>query len=459
MNVDALIIGAATTGSYLARRLAQQGISVLAIDKASEDAIGSKYDIFHICERDFAKHGIPLPVENEDRVFRFSHSETFSAFGKHPKPGENPVIGMHMHLYTLRMNRWAQEAGAQIEYEAAFQKLLYDSQGHVCGAVYEKDGQLCEVNTKLVIDCSGIPSVARRSLPDQSIVENFTISPKEMFYVILRYVTYPNPKDWINGSRGWTFYKTWEAPQADPHGAILGIGANLSFDFAEKIYEVFEQNIPLPQHTVEHIERGATPYRRPPYSFVTDGFVVAGDAACLTKPSAGEGVTSSMVHADVVLDVVGKLLKEQQPMTLANLWPINKRYIDVQGKAFASQLAMLVGAVASNAKENDFFFEKDIIFSKKSFESLGDGAELKFGLVDMLAMAGKMLWGVMTGRLRVSTVHSLLSAMSDSDKISKLYERFPETPDGFAAWRKEADLTWMTCGNMTEAAEKMLKEL
>ncbi len=459
MNVDVLIVGAATTGSYFARRLAEQGLNVLMIDKSIEGTIGSKYDIFHICERDFAKHNIPLPAEGEDRVFRFSHSETFSAFGKHPKSGENPVIGMHMHDYTLRMNRWAQEAGARTEYGASFQKLLFDDDGHVCGAVYQQDDQLYEVSAKLVIDCSGIPSVARRSLPDDCIVENFTISPKEMFYVILRYVTYPNQRDWINGSRGWTFYKTWEAPQADPHGAIIGIGANLSFDFAEKIYDVFEKAIELPEHTVEHIERGTTPYRRPPYSFVTDGFVVAGDAACLTKPSAGEGVTSSMVHADVVLDVVTTLFKEQKPMSLENLWPINKRYIEVQGKAFASQLAMLVGAVASNAKENDFFFEQDIIFSKKSFESLGDGAELKFGLGDMVMMASKMLWGVITRRLRVSTIQSLLSAMSDSDKISRLYERFPETPDGFEAWRKEADLTWMTCGSMTEAAEKMLKEL
>ena len=459
MNVDVLIIGAATTGSYFARKLAEQGVKVLVIDRSYEEKIGSKYDIFHICERDFEKHGLPLPTEGEDRVFRFSHSMNYSAFGRHPKPGECPVIGMHMHLYTLRMNRWAKEAGAQIEYGATFQKLLYGKGGEVVGAVYEKNGQLHEVHAKLVADCSGIPSVARRSLPDDCVVENFEISPRDMFYVILRYVTYSNPKDWISGSRGWTFYKTWEAPQADPHGAILGIGANLSFDFAEKIYDVFEKTIALPEHTIDYIERGATPYRRPPYSFVSDGFVVMGDAACLTKPSAGEGVTSSMVHADVVLDVVLKLFREEKPLSLENLWPINKRYIQVQGKAFASQLAMLVGAVATNAQENDFFFRNDIIFSRKSFEAMGEGRELTFSYLDLIMMVGKMLWGVLTGKLRMSTIHSLVNAMSDSNKVSKLYDCYPDTPAGFGAWRKEADTVWVTCGSMTEAAERMLSEL
>lgn len=453
-KVDVLIVGAATTGSYLARRMAQRGLNVLMIDRLSEEKIGTKYDIFHIGEPDFARFGLPMPLEGEDYAFRFSQSDSRSAFGRHPKPGSGTVIGMHLHDYTLRLNRWAKEAGAVIEYEAAFQKLLFDAENRVCGAAYEKNGETIEVQASLVADCSGIPSVARRALPDECIVENFAISPEEMFYVILRYVSYPNPKDWIKGSRGWTYYKTWEAPQADPHGAILGIGANLSFETAERIYAKFEQTIELPEHTVTRIERGATPYRRPPYSFVTDGFVAMGDAACLTKPSAGEGVTSSMVQADIVADVAAPLIKAGKPLTLEALWPINKRYVKAQGQAFASQLAMLPGAVATNAKENDFFFEKDIIFSKKSFEAMGRGEELAFSTADILQMALKMLGGVLAGRLRISTIQALLKAMGDSGRITALYERYPETPEGYAAWKQEADAEWSKCSNMVEALKK-----
>ena len=453
-NVDVLIIGAATTGSYLARRMAERGLSVLMIDKLAEEKIGTKYDIFHIGEPDFARFSLPVPVEGEDYAFRFSQSDSRSAYGNHPKPGGGTVIGMHLHDYTLRLNRWAEDAGAQIEYEAAFQNLLFQTNGHVCGAEYTKNGETVKVSARLVADCSGIPSVARRALPEHCIVENFAISPEEMFYVILRYVSYPNPDDWIKGSRGWTYYKTWEAPQADPHGAILGIGANLSFETAERIYAQFEKTIDLPSHTVTRVERGVTPYRRPPYSFVTEGFVAMGDAACLTKPSAGEGVTSSMVQADIVVDVAAPLLKAGKPLTLEALWPINKRYVQAQGQAFASQLAMLPGAVATNAKENDFFFEKDIIFSKKSFEAMGRGEELAFSTGDIIQMGLKMLGGVLTGRLRISTIQALLKAMGDSGRIAALYDRYPETPEGFPVWRQEADLAWSNCSSMAEALKK-----
>lgn len=457
-NYDVLIIGGATTGSHFARRMAERGHSVLVIDMASEEKIGTKYDIFHISQRDFDVFGLPLPEEGKDKAFEFANSEAYSAFGRHPKPGYNPVIGLHLHDYTLRLSRWAREAGAEFLYEAAFCGLTYDENGGVCGASYEKNGETYTVGAKLVADCSGIPSVARRSLPDSSLVENFTISPVEMFYVILRYVTYSDPKDYLKGSRSWTYYKTWEAPQPDPHGAILGIGANLNFEFAEKIYAQFEKNIDLPDHEIEHVEKGTTPYRRPPYSFVDDGFLVMGDAACLTKPSAGEGVTSSMVQADIAAEVASKLLTAGEALTADNLWPINKRYVEKQGMAFASQLAMLVGAVATSAEENDFFFEKDVIFSKKSFEAMGRGEELKFSGTDMVSMAFTMLGGVLTRRLRISTIRSLLTAMGNSGKVSELYGNYPETRQGFEEWCRQADALWKTCGTMADHAAKMMGE-
>ncbi len=458
-TVDLLIVGGATTGSYFARRMAEHGLRVLVIEALSKEKIGTKYDIFHICERDFAAFNLPKPVEDDpDWGFSFSDSTSYSAYGKHPKPGKNPVIGMHLHEYTLRLNRWAEEAGAEIVYEAAFINLRFDENGKVCGAVYEHGGETVEVAARLVADCSGIPSAARRSLPDTSLVENFRIGPDEMFYVTLRYVNYPNEADHISASRSWTFYKTWEAPQHDPTGAILGIGANFSFDFAEKIYNDFEGTIFLPPYTLHHIERGTTPYRRPPYSFVDDGFIVMGDAACLTKPSAGEGVTSSMVQANIAVDVIAPLLLENRDICAANMWPVNKLYIEAQGKAFASQLAMLVGAVATNKSENDFFFEKDIIFSARSFEALGEGKELEFSIGELAEIAAKMGAGVICGRLRPKTISSLLKAMSNSGKISKLYSDYPSTPGGFAAWKAKADALWAKCGSMADHAAEMLGE-
>jgi len=454
MNIDydVLVIGGATTGSYFARGLAVRGYKVLVIDVRPETEIGAKYDIFHIAKPDFTRFGLPDPVAGEDLAFEFSGSRTFSAFGHHPKIGTGTVVGMHMHAYTLRMNAWAKAAGAEFRYETRFLDFIYED-GKIAGATILEHGEKKEVRTLLVADCSGIPSVARTKLPEGYGVETFAIGPKDMFYVILRYVNYLDESDYLKGSRSWTFYKTWEAPQADPRGAILGIGANFGFDFAEKIYQKFEAAIPLPRHVLDHKERGTTPYRRPPYSFVADGFIAMGDAACLTKPHAGEGVTSAMVQADIAIEVIDGLLKKRQPLSRENLWPVNKRYYAGQGKNYAGMLATLVGAVSTTPKENEYFFKKDIIFSAKSFAKMGEDKPLAFTTKEMVQMALRMIWGVLTFRVRIRTITSLLRAMKNGGIITDLYADYPERAENFAAWVKRADEVWAKTPGMADVID------
>ena len=48
---DLVIVGAGTSGAYLAKRVAERGHSVLMIEKCGRDTVGTKYDIFHIEEK------------------------------------------------------------------------------------------------------------------------------------------------------------------------------------------------------------------------------------------------------------------------------------------------------------------------------------------------------------------------------------------------------------------------
>lgn len=451
---DVLIVGAATAGSYFARRIAEAGHSVLVLDKLTQETLGRRLDIFHVAKADFARFGIPLPEPDDDLAFEFSGGTTFSAFDRYPKDSPATVAGMHMPRYIARLNRWASNAGVTFRYGAAFVDFLFDGKGRIYGAVYEQNGERHEVEARLVADCTGIPSVARRKLPDDYGVENFEITDTDKFYVTLRYVTYLDPKDYVQATRGWTYYKTWEAPEGNADSAILGVGANFSYDEGEKVFAAFEKAVSLPRYTIKRIERGTTPYRRPPYSFVADGFLVSGDAACLTKPSAGEGVTASMVQLEIAAEVVNRLLEEGGYLTRARLWPINKRYVEAQGKAFAGQLATLIGAMSSTAKENDFFFQHDVIFSNKTFAALGKGEPLTFSSGELVRMAVVMLGGVLTGRLRISTIRSLLNGMKNGGRAEALYAEYPSDEEGYDDWVLRADAFWKECGSMAENAVK-----
>ncbi len=87
---------------------------------------------------------------------------------------------------------------------------------------------------------------------------------------------------------------------------IIGTGAVRSFENCEKTIEKLDKVCTEDKFEVVRTEKGTTPFRRPPYSLVADNFIVTGDAACLTKPDCGEGVTSSMVMMDIAADVHSK---------------------------------------------------------------------------------------------------------------------------------------------------------
>ena len=71
--------------------------------------------------------------------------------------------------------------------------------------------------------------------------------------------------------------------------------------------EQYSKNVKYPDYEVKKVEKGMTPYHRSVYSFVDDGFIAMGDAACLTKPTCGEGCTSSLVQGEIAVDVISKL--------------------------------------------------------------------------------------------------------------------------------------------------------
>ena len=68
---DVAIVGAASAGSYFARRMAERGFKVLLLERHSYERVGTKYDIFHIPTEHFEEFGLPKPRE-EDPDFGFT---------------------------------------------------------------------------------------------------------------------------------------------------------------------------------------------------------------------------------------------------------------------------------------------------------------------------------------------------------------------------------------------------
>lgn len=452
---DILIAGASTTGAWFAREMAKRGHKVLVIEKQKAKDVSREYDIFHMEKYEMQKFGIELPEENDvEYGFEFGSTGGKSPYGNYEKVGVgNPIIGMHKHEQIMKMNKKAEEAGAKIIYGAAFTDFIRDEKGKIIGAKYKTARAEKEVYCKLVADCTGIPSAARRMLPDTSVVENKVLDPKNIFYVVLYYIKYKDKN--VDPMKLHTFflnYKAWSAPSGDPNGAILGVGGNYCYEYAEEIFKDFRKNVPWPEYTVEKIEKGMTPYYRSLYSFVDDNFIAMGDTAQLTKPTCGEGCSSSLYQARIAVDVISRLLEQGKELTKENMWPINKKYMTVQGKDFDALRPILIGIVGCTYDEAEYMFKTDTLFSQKILG--GGGNDLDITPADVINILKNLTIGVATGKLRGQYIKEIIKGLTQFIKVAALYDAYPVTPDGFDEWKKKADALWNEIGSMGDTCNK-----
>lgn len=433
---DVVIVGACTAGTYFAGLLAKRGLQVLVIDRDTEENLAKRLDIIHFTRDSYETFGVEPSNEGDEEFVRNFHvCYGKSALNNHLKTNYINVAVLHLPLFIKRLRKTAQEAGVQFRFDTTFHKLRYEN-GRIAGII-TTEGE--ESPSRLVVDASGISAVVRRTVNDP-YMENFETGPRDKFYVLLKYVKLKDPNISVVDSTSWPYYKGWIAPQHTPGGAIVGVGANLSFDYARKCMAKFESAIPLPEYELQYEEMACTPYRRPPFSFVTDGFLVIGDAACLTKPINGEGIPSAWVQCTPAADIVASALESGGYPTKEKLWEINRLYQTSEGAAYAGERAMLIGAVNMTEKDNDYLYKKGIVFKSD------DEPEVE-------NLLGALIKGVLAGEFSMKALISLASSTLKGEALKKHYQAYPTTPEGYPAWEKKALKLWKKAGSMADTVE------
>ncbi|GHT68916.1 hypothetical protein FACS1894110_17440 [Spirochaetia bacterium] len=445
MDVDVLVVGAFTAGLYFGGLMAKQGYKVLICDALPEKEVGDRYSVIHVGREHFGNFGLPEPKPGDSEYIRsFDTSILRSALNNYPKTSHAAILVLRRALMTQRIAAWAKEQGAELLYQTAFEKPLFNDQGKLAGAILrQNDGEL-RVKARLTVDASGIGAAVRTSLPADYGVENFVTGPRDQFYVVLHYVNLKNPEqDAPKVNITWPYYKTWFASQPEAEGALFGIGANLSFDYAERCFQRFAKKGFLPESTEDHIEESSTPYRRPPYSFVADGFAVMGDAACITNPWSGEGVPYAWALGAIAAEEYGRAMKDGAYPSRESVWNVNVRYQQAQGALFAQNLAMLCGAVSCTEKENDYEFKHAIIYEDETEKGKGN-------------LLLKLLKAFISGGISPKSLGNLLRAAGTGGDIFKHYIAYPGTSEGLPQWIQQADALWEKAGSMADLAERDL---
>lgn len=444
-NFDLVIVGGATSGAYLAKRIAERGRSVLLIEKLPKEKVGTRYGLFHIEEREFSRLDIPRPSK-DDKEWAFEFDKNYNAdpLTRFPKLQINPIVGLHMHDYTCLLLNNAQEAGAQVRFECSFEEFMFDENGKICGIKALCNGETVEIGAKIVADCSGMAAACRSKLPAGYGIETQTLTDEDMFYVILNQVKILDPEKYIDDSTFWAYYKGWISPCDDPEGAIIGIGAVHSFEHAEEVLSEMKKVVKLPEYEVVKTEKGKTPYTRNCYSMVADNFFVSGDAGNLTKSVNGEGVTSSMVQMQLATDILDRAIREDKT-SRDDMWEINVKYQRSQGADFALLRAILVGVVsAANFTEFQYAFQSGLI-SDELLNAL-NGTDVPPGA--LIKAVSSLVTGIGYKKVRTSTIKAVAAAVKNGIEIVNHYKAFPETYEGFEQWCKKADEIYERIGKI-----------
>jgi FADH2-dependent halogenase/halogenation protein CepH len=442
-DCDILIIGAGTAGSYFGWQMAKKGHSVVIAERNERQSVGKRLDVFHIDSVKFAEFGVPPPdQESPEFCVILEQGISYSPEGEYPKAVRYPFHVMRLPLFLQRLFTLAESEGVRLEFSTEFSRLLYRD-GKISGAVVKREGEEQTVRARLVVDASGINAVVRTTLPPAYGVENFETAPDEKFYVVLRYISWLDPqRPRTVDSEGWTFYKAWVAPSYHERGAIIGIGATGSYDHTEEVFREFAAVITLPPHQVDKIERGVTPYRRPPYSVVGEGFLCLGDSACLTKPFSGEGVTSGWTLCKIAADIVDQALREEDYLGSDSLWPINVRYFRDQGAKFAGILATVPSAANVTKRENSYLFKKDVVFSEDDLTEMNRDFELHLTTRKILRIVRVIVLGLLSGSYSFASLKALLRSVRMSGKLRGHYEKFPADRCDFTSWADTAEDLW-----------------
>ena len=433
---DVVIVGAGTSGCYVAWKLAEAGYRCIVLEGAPLTELGKRIGPFHMEEVAFERFYIPLP-EGAELLHRVEDMTMWSPTLANSFHFKFPTMVIDKPLFMQRLHGYARDAGAEILERAPLTELVMEG-GYPRGVRALSDGEEIEARGRLLIDASGIDSAVRTRLPASRWHENEPISDRDTIFVYME--TWRDLEgDLPLGVYSYPYFQGWCAPGPDDT-RIVGIGMAGSPDAARKRHAAFVRRLPFTGQVVSSTT-GRIPYRHPPFSLVDNGLMVVGDAACMNKPFSGEGVTSAFAGCQAAIKVAGEALAADD-CTRDSLWAYNTTYFRDQGAKFAFLTAALPGLLGVSESEMDLLFSLPGVMTERSALALQLEYEVRQDMGQMLKALPLLGRGLADRSIHPSTLVALARAGANATALKNLYQKFPGHPMDFERWLRRVVPLW-----------------
>jgi digeranylgeranylglycerophospholipid reductase len=313
-NFDVIVVGAGPAGSVAARFAAEQGVSVLMLEKDRDVGYPVR------CGEAISKKGLDefIPIDEKwiaAKINKFSlnspdGSEVVIEFG-------DAGFILERRIFDYELAKIAADRGVQILTRAYVNGLLFDG-NKVAGVKYEYRGEQREVRGKIIIGADGVESRIGRwagletfthfrdmECCVQVTASNINIDPNTLYFYFGKQVA--------PGGYFWVFPKA---------GRSANIGLGISGMEGKKrsalyyLNKFMEKNFPnAPLLTTI---AGGVPSTITLNKISAPGILLAGDAARQVNPLSGGGIASGMVGGSIAGRIAGESIKLNKPDHILN---------------------------------------------------------------------------------------------------------------------------------------------
>jgi digeranylgeranylglycerophospholipid reductase len=433
---DVIVVGAGTGGCMAAKTSAKMGLSVCLLDCKSAELIGDKICGDAIGKHHFDNLGLSYPKGDElerviegIKVYSPDNETIFHLAGE----GLHGFI-VNRHIFGQRLLKESLDAGATLFDSTQVLEPIIEN-GFVRGvtAINKKSNSKVKFEGKVTIDASGYAAILRRKLPPDIGIDSEVDRKDE----VICYREIRALRDEIDDPNFCRIYLDlnvapggyyWIFPKRDSCVNVgLGVAAiNISLNPKSQLYSFVLERAIFKGSTIISGGGGVVPTRRPLDTFVGNGIVIIGDAACHVNPIHGGGMGPSMMAGKIAGEVISEALMKGEPSANA-LWPINFRYMKNYG---AKQAGLDVFRMFLQNLTNE-----EINYGLK-YKLIKEEDVLKAGLEgDVHLNITDATRRIFRGLGKILFLKKLYDMAKKSKKIRKMYENYPNSPNQMLLWK------------------------
>ena len=447
---DVIVVGAGAAGCLFSRNLAREGYSVCLVEKRDRNKLS--HDWWDGVEKSiFDKVGITHP--KGDELFKGGEFIICS-----PLNSVQVKIPPNKNLYQIDRrkfnNRLLEEAlnTGVVVFDKTMVKgpIINDQNNSIIGvSIHNSD----PIKAKLIIDCSGYGGVIRSNIPFKTDFDK-QIRREDTY---ISYVEVRNKKPSVSESYAFLLFgkQGYSAVNfnEDKYVSFFDAHADLSsikISPKERVQALVEK---YKDKCGSEIVKGGyqvpIPARRPLDSFVANGLMIIGDAACQTKPGGGIGVASSLYATKIASKVAINALEEGFTKR-ENLWSYNVEYHSSEHNQDYSSSDITIKDYFTMSKEVvEYVFANDLVDLSKIFGPEGEVIILKKERYKpKISVRSKIL--------------AHLAKFADSDnkveEMKELCREYPEeyNPETFNAWREKMNNCYIVRYDLDQKSESEL---